>query len=156
MRRFLRDPLAGFVAAAAGVFLLFAALGAKTGDPVRTIEITAADIDRLKASFEAVWFRAPGDKELEQLVEERVKEELYDREARAMGLDRDDGFLRQHLRRKLEFPKDDEPTSGPPTLALSPGSRLLAPSPRAFLVRIADSVGTRSIAFGGEPLEIEL
>jgi hypothetical protein len=42
------------------------------------------------------------------------------------------------------------------SLALSPGSQLLPPSPRTFLVRIAGSSETRSIAFRGEPVEIEL
>jgi hypothetical protein len=42
------------------------------------------------------------------------------------------------------------------SLALSPGSRMLAPAPPRFLVRIAGSNAARSVTFGGEPVEIAL
>jgi alpha-glucosidase/alpha-D-xyloside xylohydrolase len=42
------------------------------------------------------------------------------------------------------------------SLQLSPGSRLLPPSPRTFLARVAGSTETRTVTFRGEPVAIRL
>ncbi len=115
MRRLLGDPLVGFAAAAVGVFLLFAALGEERSDPTRTIEITGDDIDRLKESFEAVWLRAPSYDELRTLIEERVRDEIFYREALLMGLDRDDTVVRRRMRQALELMVDGLHRGRPPT-----------------------------------------
>jgi hypothetical protein len=117
MKRFFSDPLAGFAAAAAGVFLLFAALPRERSDPARTIEITGKDIDRLKASFQVVWLRPPDERELQNLIEERVRDEIFYREALLMGLDRDDTVVRRRMRQALELMAsgiagEAEPTEG--------------------------------------------
>jgi hypothetical protein len=94
MRRWIRDPLTGFVVAAAAVFALYGG----NDDRAREISITEADIDRLKESFELVWLRPPTEEELQGLIEDRVREEIFYREARALGLDRDDPVVRDRLR----------------------------------------------------------
>jgi hypothetical protein len=117
MKRFFSDPLAGFAAAAAGVFLLFAALPRERSDPARTIEITGKDIDRLKESFQVVWLRPPDERELQNLIEERVRDEIFYREALLMGLDWDDTVVRRRMRQALELMAggiagEVEPTEG--------------------------------------------
>jgi alpha-glucosidase/alpha-D-xyloside xylohydrolase len=42
------------------------------------------------------------------------------------------------------------------SMRLAPGSRMLSPSPRRFLARVAGSTETRSVTFHGEPVEIRL
>jgi hypothetical protein len=42
------------------------------------------------------------------------------------------------------------------SLTLSPGSRVLPPSPRTFLARLAGSTEARTVSFRGEPVEVRL
>jgi hypothetical protein len=100
--RFLRDPLAGFLAAAAGVFLFYAA-GSGAGDPRPELRITTADIEHLLESFDVVWMREPTEDELRELIDDRVRDEVFYREAIAMGLDRDDTIIRRRLRQRMEL-----------------------------------------------------
>jgi parvulin-like peptidyl-prolyl isomerase len=102
MSRFLRDPLAGFLAAAAGVFLFHAA-GSGAGDPRPELRITTADIEHLLDSFDVVWMREPTEEELRELIDDRVRDEVFYREAIAMGLDRDDTVVRRRLRQRMEL-----------------------------------------------------
>ena len=40
------------------------------------------------------------------------------------------------------------------TLRLAPGSRLLPPNPRRFVVRVAGTTVTKSIEFAGQPVDV--
>jgi hypothetical protein len=102
MSRFLRDPLAGFLAAAAGVFLFHAA-GSGADDPRPELRITTADVEHLLESFDVVWMREPTEDELRELIDDRVRDEVFYREAIAMGLDRDDTIIRRRLRQRMEL-----------------------------------------------------
>ena len=57
--------------------------------------------------FTRTWRRPPTSAEIEGLIRDRVQEEVYCREAMAMGLDKDDTVIRRRLRQKLEFVTDD-------------------------------------------------
>jgi len=101
--RILREPLLHFLLIGA---LVFAVYGQRPQIPTTstgTIEVTQAQVERLAAQFQAVWRRAPDAQELEGLVEGFVREEVYYREALALGLDRDDTVIRRRLHLKMEF-----------------------------------------------------
>ncbi len=49
------------------------------------------------------------------MIRDRVREEVYSREAMAMGLDRDDPIIRRRLQQKLEFVTDDVAALAEPT-----------------------------------------
>ena len=57
--------------------------------------------------FTRTWQRPPTREELEGLIRDRVREEVYYREALALGLDKDDMVIRRRLRQKMEFVTDD-------------------------------------------------
>ena len=105
--RALREPLLHFLLIGIAVFALYQA-----GSPLepasaqRVIEVTPAQVERLAGQFEAVWRRRPSEAELTGLVEDFVREEVYYREALALGLDRDDTVIRRRLRQKMEFLSD--------------------------------------------------
>ncbi|HRW14382.1 peptidylprolyl isomerase [Amaricoccus sp.] len=105
--RILREPLLHFLLIGTAVFLAF---GLRSEPPrqaeAAVIEVTPAQIERLSAQFEAVWRRAPEAEELQALAEDFVREEVYYREALALGLDRDDTVIRRRLRQKMEFLAD--------------------------------------------------
>ena len=64
--------------------------------------VTDADAERLVTEFEATWRRKPVVEELDFMIAERVREEVYVREAIALGLDRDDAVIRRRLQLKME------------------------------------------------------
>ena len=106
LQRLLREPLLHFFAIGGLIFLLFAAVNDTREAPTDVIVITPERIDQLAAGFNSVWKRMPTDDELDALIDEDVREEVYYREALALGLDRNDTIVRRRLRQKMEFLTD--------------------------------------------------
>ncbi len=104
MTAVLREPLFHFLSLGAALFGLYA-LFDDTPPPVSQtdIVITEDDARRLAGEFEAVWRRPPSVSELDDLIDRFVREEVYVREALALGLDRDDAVIRRRLQMKMEF-----------------------------------------------------
>jgi hypothetical protein len=105
--RLLREPLVHFLAFALIVFgayhvLAPSAEGGRTGRVV----VTRGKIEQMAARFAQVWQRPPTTQELKGLIDEQVKEEIYEREALLLGLDKDDVVIRRRLRQKMELLSD--------------------------------------------------
>jgi hypothetical protein len=69
--------------------------------------VTKGQIASLAAGFAKTWLRDPNASELSGLIDEYVREEIYCREAIALGLDKDDAVIRRRLRQKMEFLAED-------------------------------------------------
>jgi hypothetical protein len=107
MKFLLREPLVHFLLIGAALFLLFGLLDNPAGPQSGRIVITAGQIDYLKASFTRTWQRSPSEQELQGLIDSYVRDEMFYREALAMGLDRDDMVIRRRLKQKLEIMSED-------------------------------------------------
>src|SRR6185369_1437599 len=118
MRRLLKEPLLHFLLLGAGLFLVYriADRGAGVVEPNRIV-VTQGRIEQLASGFTRTWQRPPSPEELAGLVRDDVREEVYCREAMAMGLDRDDTVIRRRLRQKLEFLTNDVASLAEPTAA---------------------------------------
>lgn len=118
MKRILKEPLLHFVLLGAGLFLAYGRMpkDVSRGD-AGTIVVTQGQIEHLTAGFIKTWQRAPSAEELAGLVHDFVQEEVYCREAMAMGLDRDDTVIRRRLRQKLQFVSEDIAAQAEPTEA---------------------------------------
>jgi len=105
MMKFFREPLVHFLLLGAALFGLFAWRGTTDVPVARTdqIVITPGLIDNFRTSFERTNGHAPDAQELEQAVEAYVREEVLNREARALGFDRDDTIVRRRLAERMEF-----------------------------------------------------
>ena len=102
--RLLREPLVHFLAFALIVFAAYHILAPSAdGDHTGRIVVTAGKIEQMGARFAQVWQRPPTPQELKGLIDEEVKEEIYVREALALGLDKDDALIRRRLRQKMEL-----------------------------------------------------
>ena len=106
LQRLLREPLLHFLAIGAAIFLIYAVVDDRSAPRADVIVVTPERIDQLAAGFRSVWKRLPTDDELDLLIEEHVREEVYYREALTLGLDRDDAVVRRRLRQKMEFLAD--------------------------------------------------
>jgi hypothetical protein len=103
MKRFLSEPLLHFFVLGSAVFALFAVFDTTPPVAANQLVITEDDARRLAAEFEATWRRPPTVEELDFMIGERLREEVYVREALALGLDRDDTVIRRRLQLKMEF-----------------------------------------------------
>jgi len=122
LRKLIREPLVHFLLIGAGLFLLFgwrgnpASLpGGQSGPPTTKIIVSQGDIDQMIALFGKTWQRQPTEEEIKGLVNEFVRDEIYYREAIAIGLDKDDAVLRRRLRQKMEFIFEDISSGAEPT-----------------------------------------
>jgi len=113
--RWLREPLLHFLIIGAGLFLLYQFVRGGIDTAPREIVITEPRIEALAENFGRTWMRPPTPQELRGLVDDYVKEEVFYREAIAMGLDRDDTVIRRRLRQKMEFVSEDTAATAEPT-----------------------------------------
>ena len=113
--RWLREPLLHFLVIGAGVFLLYHFVRGGNESAPREIVISEPRIEALAENFARTWMRPPTPQELRGLVDDYVKEEVFYREAIAMGLDRDDTVIRRRLRQKMEFVSEDTAATVEPT-----------------------------------------
>jgi hypothetical protein len=117
VKTLLREPLVHFLLFGVGLFLAFGMVNKRTSAAPETIVVTRGQIESMAAGFTRTWQRPPTDEELEGLIRDHVREEVYYRAAVAMGLDRDDTIIRRRLRQKMEFISEGvgaeaEPTDG--------------------------------------------
>jgi hypothetical protein len=114
MKRIISEPLVHFLFIGALLFVGFSVLQSDDQTMDTTIVVTDSDIKILMADFERTWQRPPRDGELEGLIEEKIREEIAYREGLALGLDRDDPYIRRRLRMKLELMLEDISAQGSP------------------------------------------
>lgn len=120
--KLFKEPLLHFLIIGAGLFLLFgwrannaSMPGGLAGMPTAQILVTQDKIDQMNGQFEKTWQRPPTAEEQKGLVEDIVRNEIYYREALAIGLDRDDEVLKRRLRQKMEFIYEDIASVAEPT-----------------------------------------
>ena len=108
MKKIFREPLVHFALIGAALFVLYGSVndsGLASTD--KQIVVSAGGIDQLVSIFQKTWQRPPTAEELKSLVDDFVLEEVYYRQAVAMGIDRNDAVIRRRLRQKFEFLTDD-------------------------------------------------
>ncbi len=102
-RGLLKEPLVHFLIGGALLFAFFAWRGEEVDPTSRTITITEKQVGQLAANWAQVWRREPSPQELDGLIRDYVKEEIYYREGLRLGLDQDDAIIRRRLRSKMEY-----------------------------------------------------
>src|SRR5512139_2045604 len=114
LKSLLREPLLHFLLIGAALFLFFdwkgkpaQFAGGPGGSPAEQIIVSRDALDRMKSQFERTWQRKATSEEEQAFVEELVRNEIFYREAIAIGLDRGDEVLKRRLRQKMEFIYED-------------------------------------------------
>ena len=115
MRNVLREPLLHFLLLGPAIFAAYSLVAEGREDEPGNIVISAGQVAAIELGFTRTWHRSPTREELEGLLRDRVREEVYYREAMALGLDKGDTIIRRRLRQKLEFLTDDAVTQAQPT-----------------------------------------
>ena len=107
MKRLVREPLVHFLLLGAALFALHSLLNRDAAPSPDEIVVSSGQIENLAATFASVWQRPPTPEDLEALVDDHVKEEVLNREAVKLGLDRHDTVIRRRLQQKMEFFVED-------------------------------------------------
>jgi len=117
LQRLLREPLLQFLVLGGLIFALYSVVSKPAPPPRNVISIGPERIAQLSKSYEAVWRHPPSAEALEGILENEIRDEVYYREALALGLDTNDLIVRRRLRQKMEFFSDSgagliEPSAG--------------------------------------------
>jgi hypothetical protein len=125
----LKEPLFQFLVLGAALFGLFHFVGKTKTDAPEKIVVSSARINNLADGFARTWRRPPGKEELQGLVDDYIRDEVFYREGRAAGLDRDDVIIRRRVRQKMEFFAEDASVPEPSEAELA---AYLAANPERF------------------------
>ncbi len=139
-----------FILLGAILFALFGLFGRKNeAEAPAKIVITAARAATLADGFTRTWRRPPTEQEMQGLVEDYIREEVFYREGRAAGLDRDDVVIRRRVRQKMEFLAEDmaglEPSEEQLAAYLQSHPERFAPSQRLTVRHVFLSATRRGV-----------
>jgi parvulin-like peptidyl-prolyl isomerase len=107
-----KDPLVHFLVIGGLLFAFLSWMGAEP--PPERIVISADRVAELSRSAALLQGRPPTEAELERLVEEAIREEVYYRRALALGLDVDDDEVRRRLIEKMAYVTENVADPEPP------------------------------------------
>ena len=113
--KLLRDPLVHFLAAAALVFGAHALWQARSERVHATIIVTEAEIERMAALYTSEAGVLPGEADMAAMLSDHVRDEALAREARRLGLDRNDTIITRRLAQKMGFVVSDLQEDPDPT-----------------------------------------
>jgi len=99
-RSLLREPLVHFLLAGAAIFAIWSNVPPDPGE--RRIVVSEARVTRLVDRWLETYHRPPTPEEVDGMIREDVKDQVYYREAQRLGLDRDDEVVIKRMRNKLE------------------------------------------------------
>jgi hypothetical protein len=102
-----------FLVLGAALFGLFSMIDKKDAEAPAKIIVSASRVATLADGFARTWRRPPTEQELQGLVEDYIRDEVFYREGRAAGLDRDDVVIRRRVRQKMEFLAEDMAAAEP-------------------------------------------
>ncbi|MBL9088238.1 MAG: peptidyl-prolyl cis-trans isomerase [Planctomycetia bacterium] len=113
----MREPLLHFLLLGAALFAVYGWAGGGAARDVRRpeVRVVEADVTWLRETWTRQWLREPTDDEMRRLVTEHLQEQLLAREAREMGLDEDDVYVRRRLAQKVDFVLADTSRLAEPT-----------------------------------------
>lgn len=114
-RRWWREPLLWFALLGLALFWINATFNVEGSN--KEISVGPLVEQRISDQWQVQMGRPPSAEELQGLVEQWIKEEVYYREALNLGLDANDTIVRRRLVQKLRFLTEDIATAAEPTQA---------------------------------------
>ena len=103
--RIAREPLLHFLVMGALLFVAYSwvSRGKRDESKPRQVHIAENDVQWLRNNWSRQWQREPTRDELSHLITEFLREELLANEARTLGLEENDTFIRRWLAQKMQF-----------------------------------------------------
>jgi hypothetical protein len=107
LKALLKEPLLHFAVLGLGLFALYGLVAGEADRPQDEIVVDVARVAALAEQFARARQRMPTGSELQDLVDDYVRDEILYREGVTLGLDRDDSVVRNRVRMKMEVLADD-------------------------------------------------
>ena len=114
MKKLLKEPFLHFIVIGIALFVLYGLVNDKTSSK-NTILINDFDVSNIIAGWEMQWKRPPTEKELQHLINLKVKQEIFYQEALKMNLDHNDEIIKRRLAQKMKFLSNDIASLKEPT-----------------------------------------
>lgn len=105
--RLIKEPLVHFVILGSLVFWLNNWVNSEDVSEKEKIVVSQGRVEQMINLYQKTWQRPPSPAEITELINDYVLEEVYYRQAVAMGIDKDDTVIRRRMRQKLEFLTED-------------------------------------------------
>ena len=105
--KLLRDPLTHFVLAATLIFVAYSVWQNRSDKADSTIFVMTGELERLAALYTSEAGALPSETDMAAMVSDLVRDEALSREARRLGLDRDDTIITRRLAQKMSFVVSD-------------------------------------------------
>lgn len=138
LMRWGREPLLHFLLIGVALFVGYRALQPETTgrDVSDRIVLTGDDLRQLQATWLAQGRPSPTPEDMRRLIENKVREEIFYREALALGLDKEDIIVKRRLAQKMEFLVQDlaalrDPTTEELRAWFEKNPERFTPAPRA-------------------------
>jgi hypothetical protein len=112
--KYLKDPLVIFLISGSVIFLAERLYDGGGVAADYRIDVTPGLQNRILDQWQAQMGRAATAEEASGLLEQWIKEEIYYREAKTLGLDENDTIIRRRLAQKLTFLNEDLANAQPP------------------------------------------
>jgi len=106
MKKILKEPFLHFILIGIALFILYGMVN-KQSSSKNTILINDFDISSLISKWEMQWKRPPTEKELKNLINLNIKQEVFYQEALKMNLDHNDEIIKRRLSQKMQFLSND-------------------------------------------------
>jgi peptidyl-prolyl cis-trans isomerase C len=109
LKRCVREPLVHFVLIGAALFAVYSALHSKEAastDP-KKIVLTANDLGQISLMWQAQGRPTPTADQIQSLLDNKIREEVFYREALELGLDKEDTIVKRRMAQKMDFLAED-------------------------------------------------
>jgi hypothetical protein len=102
--KFIKEPLLQFMLIGGCIYLAYVLYGTQNEDlEDRTVVVDSGRIETFISAWESRWNRPPTERELNQIIDQYIREDILYREALGLGLDKDDPITRRRMAQKMEF-----------------------------------------------------
>jgi hypothetical protein len=115
LNKIIKEPLVHFLVIGAIVFVFYSFIKGSYVDKDHAIQITKSEVEGMINKWMAQMKRPPAREEVDIFLEDFVQREILFREAKAMGLDKDDMVVKNRMLQKLDFLTNDLLVTGTPT-----------------------------------------
>jgi len=115
MRRILKEPLFHFLLLGGLIFFMASFVYNKDRKAEHTIVISNEKIGNIIRLYTVTAGAPPTKKQLDAMIDDYIKEEIFYRESLKMKLDKDDEIIRRRLSQKMEFLQSDLSIVGTPS-----------------------------------------
>jgi len=115
VKRFLSEPLLQFLILGGMLYVFVSFIHHQKEKQAKEIVVDGERVALLVSNYKTQTGILPSRDELNVMIDNYIKEEIFFREAKKMGLDKDDEIIRRRLSQKFDFVKSDLKQIDPPT-----------------------------------------